>query len=148
MGAGHGGVIGAAEVGDTSGITPEEQEKKEGLDKFKDNLSASKAVLGPMIEQFKAMGPEGEVVAAVTAGALAIGDAYTEMADTMADKTATAGEKSAAKLQMVGAIISNVGNMMAAASKAKIAGIDQEMAKEKQRDGKSKASLAISPPLI
>lgn len=142
MGAGHEGVIGAAATGDTSGITPEEQEKKEGLDKFKDNLSASKAVLGPMIEQFKAMGPEGEVVAAVTAGALAIGDAYTEMADTMADKTATAGEKSAAKLQMVGAIISNVGNMMAAASKAKIAGIDQEIAKEKQRDGKSKASLA------
>ena len=136
--AGAGGVS----LGDSTGIQGDAPEQREGLDGFKDKLAQSRAVLSPMIEEFKAMGPEGEVVAAVTAGALAIGDAYSSMATTMADETATAGEKSAAKLQMVGSIISSVGNMMAAASKAKIAGIDKEIAAEKKRDGKSKASLA------
>ena len=132
----------AVSLGITEGITGDAPGENKGLEGFKDKLAASSAVLTPMIEQFKSMGPNGEVVAAVTAGALAIGEAYSSMATTMESETATAGEKSAAKLQAVGAIISNVGNMMAAASRAKIAGLDQEIAKEKQRDGKSKESLA------
>ena len=141
MGAGHGGVIGAVQTGDTTGITAEAPAPSTGLDLFKDQLATTDSVLGPMIDKFKTMGPQGEVVAAVTGGALAIGNAYTEMATTLANTT-DSGEQSAAKLKMAGAVVGQIGNMMAAASKAKIAGIDQEIAAEKKRDGKSKESQA------
>ena len=43
---------------------------------------------------------------------------------------------------MAGAAISAIAGMAAAASEAKVAGIDREIEAEKRRDGKSAASIA------
>ena len=138
--AGATGVSVGASSG-TAGIEAEAPEASTGLNLFKDQLATTDAVLGPMIDKFKTMGPEGEVVAAVTGGALAIGNAYTEMATTL-EANGSKTEQTAAKLKFAGAVVGQIGNMMAAQSQAKIAGIDQEIAAEKKRDGKSKESQA------
>ena len=51
-------------------------------------------------------------------------------------------EKGASIAAAAGQAIAQIGAIMAAASQAKIAGIDREIAAEKKRDGKSKESLA------
>jgi len=108
------------------------------LVQMKDRLATTKSVLGPMIDKFKEMGPEGEVVAAVTGGAIAINEAFV----TMSENVAKGANKTAAGLEMASAVMGQVQNIMAAASKSKIAGIDKEIAAEKKKDGKSKESLA------
>lgn len=105
---------------------------------FGGKIQAMGSQLSPMIEDLKKLGPEGELVAAVTAGALAIGDAFGSLADKMNAGTATTADK----LGAVGAAIGAVGGMLAASSKAKIAGIDAEIAAEQKRDGKSAESVA------
>lgn len=101
-------------------------------------MAAVTAQMSPMIDSLKQLGPEGELVAAITAGTLAMGEAFGSLADKMAAGTATTADKLAA----AGAAIGAIGGMMAASSKAKIAGIDQEIEAEKKRDGKSQASIA------
>ena len=51
-------------------------------------------------------------------------------------------EKGVAVGQAISASISAISGIMAASSKARVAGIDQEIAAEKKRDGKSKESVA------
>jgi len=105
---------------------------------FGDKIQAMGSQLSPMIEDLKKLGPEGELVAAITAGSLAIGDAFGSLADKMNAGTATTADK----LSAVGSAIGAVGGMLAASSKAKIAGIDAEIAAEQKRDGKSAESVA------
>ena len=95
-------------------------------------------VISPMLEQLRELGPEGELVATVTAGAMAMGDAFGTLGEKMAAGTATTADK----LGAVAAGISAVSSIMAASSKAKIAGIDAEIAAEQKRDGKSAGSIA------
>ena len=88
----------------------------------------------PMIDSLKALGPEGEAVAAAFAGIMTIADAF-----------AMAGEEglsTADKIEAVGSVISAMSGILAANSKAQIAEIDNQIDAEKKRDGKSKESLA------
>lgn len=101
-------------------------------------MAAVTAQLEPMFENLKKLGPEGELVAAITAGSLAMGEAFGDLADKMAAGTA----KTSDKLAAVGAMISSIASITAASSRAKIAGIDKEIAAEQKRDGKSAGSLA------
>ena len=87
------------------------------------------------------LGPEGEVVSAVTLGAMAISESWGGVADAI--KGGAVGmEKGAAIAGAVASSIAAVGNIMAAQSAAKVAGIDKEIKAEQKRDGKSQASLA------
>ena len=88
----------------------------------------------PMMANLRALGPEGVLVASVASASFAIGESFTSLAE---GATTTAD-----KLQAIATVINSVAQITAAASNAKIAGIDQEIAAEKKRDGQSKASLA------
>ncbi len=88
----------------------------------------------PMREALEALGPEGELVSAAQMGVLSIADSFT----TLGDSTMDASDK----LGAVSSIIGSIGSIMQANSKAQIAEIDNQIKAEKNRDGKSKESLA------
>jgi len=105
--------------------------------------------LDPMIDKLKTLGPEGEVVAALTGGAMAIQTAFLDMAHSISaemtkglDASAISARETVGKLQIAGAAVSMLSQALAASSAAKIAGIDEEIAAEQKRDGKSAASVA------
>ena len=106
-----------------------------------DKIKRIGAVMAPMQENLKALGPEGELVAAISAGALNITSSWVTAFDNIEDKVDTLGEK-AAIAQAIASTISQTAQIMAAASQNRVAGIDKEIAAEKKRDGKSKESLA------
>ena len=90
----------------------------------------ARATLSGFASDFAKLGPEGEAVSAAIDGSMAIFDAFSNM-----------GEGVQGKLQAASAIIGAISQMTAAANKAKIAGIDKEIAAEKRRDGQSSASV-------
>ena len=104
-------------------------------------LDGLKGVLGPTMEALKELGPEGELVATVTAGSFAISDSFLDVAQSF-KAGATKMEKGAAIASAVAQTISQVASIMNAASAARVAGIDKEIAAEQKRDGKSKESLS------
>lgn len=106
-----------------------------------ERLKAYGEAISPMIENLKSLGPEGELMAGVTQGAFTISDAFMNMSDNISDG-ASKLEKGAEMAQFAATAISEIGNMMAASSAAKVAGIDKEIEAEKRRDGKSAASVA------
>ena len=111
------------------------------LDKTSQKFQAMQTAIGPMVESLKQLGPEGELVASVAQGALITGEAWATAAEKI--KGGAEGmEKGAAVATAIGQTMSQIGNIMNAASNARIAGIDKEIAAEKKRDGKSKESLA------
>ena len=94
--------------------------------------------LNPMIEQARKLGPEGEVIAAVTAGAFSMAESFSIAFEKMEE--GTFGVKDG--LMMAANAVSTLGAIQKAQSDAAIAGIDNEIAAEKARDGKSAGSLA------
>ena len=104
-------------------------------------LDGLKGVLGPTMDALKELGPEGELVATVTAGSFAISDSFLNVAQTFAASTDKM-ERGAAIASAVAQTISQVAQIMSAASAARVAGIDKEIAAEQKRDGKSKESLS------
>lgn len=88
------------------------------------------------------LGPEGELMSSAIGGALAMQTAFSTAFQVMNDDSTSTADRVQAGLAVAGAAINALGSMMAASSDAKIRGIDQEIAKEKQRDGTSKASVA------
>ena len=88
------------------------------------------------------LGPEGELMSSAISGALAMQTAFSTAFQVMNDDSASTADRVQAGLAVAGAAINALGSMMAASSADKIRGIDQEIAKEKQRDGTSKASVA------
>ena len=109
----------------------------DGSDKSEDDKMSkqeagvlARATLTGFSADFAKLGPEGEAVSAAIDGSMAIFDAFTNM-----------GEGIQGKLAAAGAIIGAISQMAAASSKAKIAGIDKEIAAEKKRDGQSSASV-------
>ena len=97
-------------------------------------IAATLEGISPMLNKLKELGPQGELVATVVESTAVMGMAFLELAKS--------GNTAADKLAAVGAIVQGIGAIMAASSKAKIAGIDKEIDAEKRRDGKSKESLA------
>jgi len=138
----RGEILGAG--GSTSAEVVANQNEAGGLGALK-NTSDVFAGLGnsinPMIENLKQLGPEGELVASVAQGALAIGGAWALAAEKI-DAGAVGMKKASIIAGAVSQTISQIGSIMAASSKNKVAGIDKEIEAEKKRDGKSKESLA------
>ena len=106
-----------------------------------DKFQAIRNLMGPMFEDLAKLGPEGELVAAAAQGALVIGQSWS-VAFEKIGQAADGLEKGAAVASAIASTISQTASIMAAASKARVAEIDKEIAAEKKRDGKSKASQA------
>ena len=100
-------------------------------------------------------GPAGAIVAGVAQGSLTImagmenqvaGNAAIDLAlkenTDGFNKNDEAMARGAQTAQMASSALSGIGQMMAANSKGQIAELDQQIAAEKKRDGKSKESLA------
>ena len=92
----------------------------------------------PMMEELKKLGPQGELLSTITSGAFAMQESFHAAFESIDD----GGSKMQAGLAVAATAVNQIGSIMAASSKARIAGIDQEIAAEKKRDGQSKASLA------
>ena len=93
----------------------------------------------PMLDSLATLGPDGELVSAVAAGAFQMGEAFASFNEQALSEE---GAGAADKLALAAAGINALSGITAAANAAKIAGIDAEIAAERRRDGKSAASLA------
>lgn len=90
------------------------------------------------IEELKALGPEGELMAAINESTLNMTELFADAFDKINGK----GLELKDGLNVVAGVVAGLANIQAAKSKAAIAGVDREIAAEKKRDGKSAASLA------
>ena len=108
---------------------------------LQDKLAVMKATIAPIEESLRKLGPEGELVAAVSSSSISIATSWTTAFDEIEGKVNTMSEK-AAIANAVANTIAQTAQIMQAASAARISGIDKEIAAEKKRDGKSKESLA------
>jgi len=113
-----------------------------------DKFGAMTNIASGFAADLAAISPEGELIQAVVAGADAVAGAWSNVSAVFSKvgedglASATAMEKGAAITAAAGAAIAAVGSMLAAKSAEKIKAIDQEIAAEQKRDGKSAASMA------
>ena len=127
------------------GDTPEERDAALKAMPMSEKIKGMQNILGPTIEQLKQLGPEGELIAGVTQGGLAIAGAWAHAGEVMsktAEQGVSSADKAQAALTAVSVTLSAISQVMQQASQQKIAAIDGEIAAEKRRDGKSKESLA------
>ena len=108
------------------------------FDSLNEKVRAARDAMQPMIEDAKKLGPEGELVAAIAQGSFAIADSMTAAFES----GATGMEKAAGIAQAVGDSIGAVNSIMQASISASIAKLDEQIAAEKKRDGKSAQSVA------
>lgn len=87
------------------------------------------------------LGPEGEIIVAVAQSALKLEKSFTDAFSIIGDATKSTELQLAAGFQAAAALIGAIQSILTAASNAKIANIDREIAAEERRDGKSAASV-------
>ena len=104
-----------------------------------DKVAGAVNAMQPMMDL---MGPEGALISAVTEGAVIMAGTWSTAFDIIGEKGLQSGEGIAAGLEAASATVGAIGSILAASSKQKIANIDQEIAAEQKRDGKSAASVA------
>jgi len=108
----------------------------------KNTKSASIAMIAGVVDaQAQALaklGPEGELAASF---ATFSADLMVNL-DNFANAAEGSAERTAAAFQAAAAAIAGIAQIMAAKSKAQIAEVDNQIAAEKRRDGKSKESVA------
>ena len=99
-------------------------------------LAVVRSTITSMGEELKKLGPEGELVATVVAGAMAMGDAFVTMTDAL-DKVGEGDGlgKAVAMAEFASAAIAQVTQMMAANSKAQMAEMDGQIEAEKRNYG-------------
>ena len=112
-----------------------------GLGEFNtlnEKVRAAREAMQPMIDDVKKLGPEGELVAALAQGSFAIADSMTFAFESGAKGMEKAGQVA----QAIGDSIGAINQIMQASIQASIAKIDEQIAAEKKRDGKSAQSVA------
>ncbi len=102
---------------------------------------ALKASMSGFAQDLASIGPEGELMSSVIEGALNMQTAFTTAFEAMSVEGATAGEKISAGIGAAMAIANSLSQIQKASSDAKLRQIDNEIAKERQRDGASAASI-------
>jgi len=107
-----------------------------------DKIGAIADYTSPMAAELAKLGPEGEYMSAAIMGAMSMGETFSNTFDKMTEKGASTSDKISAGLAGASAAVGALQSIMAAKSKAAVAGVDNEIAAEKARDGKSAASLA------
>lgn len=111
-------------------------------EKVKINWSAAfvaiQASAQPFLDQMKELGPEGTLVSTALSGVFTMSDAILAFGDSVKE-----GGVSVQNIGMLmSAALSTIGSVLTAASDAKIANIEREIAAEQKRDGKSAESVA------
>jgi hypothetical protein len=101
-------------------------------------VTQAKGLFKDMAADFAALGPEGEMMSAVSMG---MGNMIGAM-QLMGEAGADSATKIQAGFMAASAVISSLSAIMNAANKNRIAGIDAEIKAEKKKDGKSKESIA------
>jgi len=114
----------------TSGTTGDD---KGAIDTARARKEELRGILLEAETDLNKLGPTGEAYGAVLGGFTAMSDGFTLFADS--------AKGSADKIEGVKQVIAGIGSIMAGASKAAVAGIDQQIKAEENRDGKSKESL-------
>ena len=106
----------------------------------KDKVASIAGVIQPIKDSLAELGPEGELVNAVAGGALSIANAWAVAGEEI-KAGGSALEAGASIANAAATTFGQIGAIMAASSKNRISKIDNEIAAEKKRDGKSKESL-------
>ena len=104
-------------------------------------LALSEITAG-IAEDMRKLGPEGELMGATMEAVSNITTTFVGAFDVMADKSSTTAQKVQAGLAATSALMQGFAQVSKASSDARIRGIDQEIAAEKKRDGKSAESIA------
>ena len=132
--------LGGKDMGAAMGGSAYIEQNREVFDaaKTSEKVKMVSTAMQPMMDNIKALGPEGELVSALAQGVFAIGESFQSLSEKLGENSATTADK----LQAFAALVNSMASIVAAASKAKIAGIDDEIAAEKRRDGQSAASTA------
>lgn len=104
-------------------------------------MERARGVLKGVAEDLKAIGPEGAYMGAAISGIMNFSDAFANASETMADSSASLAAKAQAGLGVVQSILGAMSQMQKAATADKLRAIDQEIAAEEARDGKSAASV-------
>jgi len=135
--SGMGKAASAAIAGQASITNASTKEEADGA-----RAQVAKDTLSGVASDLAAMGPEGALMSSAIQGALDMESAFSTAFAVINDDSADMSTKVQAGLGAIGATISALGAMSKAASDQKIAGIDNEIAAEKARDGKSAGSVA------
>ena len=106
--------------------------------KLSDQIGAMMEATAGMREMMKDMGPDGPLVSSVITGAFVMTEAFVGAFEDIE----AGGDKVQIGLEIASAAIAQTAAIMAADSKARIKAIDEQIAAEKKRDGKSEASVA------
>ena len=88
------------------------------------------------------IGPEGAIMSGVLEGASTMTSAFTEAFAIISKEGVSGFDKLKAGIMGVAGVLQGMGQMALANSKMRVKQIDNEIAAEKNRDGKSKESLA------
>ena len=94
--------------------------------------------LAPAREALKELGPEGELIAMAQTGILSLGTAFMDIGKAFEK----GGGGMIAAAEAASQAISVISNLQQQNTKAQVSEIDNQIAAEKNRDGKSKESLA------
>ena len=132
----------AARTGDIAAVESAKLDEKGEDATFSDKATALMNTLSPMQEQLASLGPEGELISAALDGAFMMSTAFTDAFATIGDSGQSSGDRIKAGLEIAAGAMQAIGGILNASSKAQIAEIDQQIAAEKKRDGKSAASVA------
>ncbi len=134
-----GGIFGMKSIGEdgTLGIPDS------AFDTFGEKMTLASGMVRTFANQFKELGPEGEIISGAFEN-IAVGlDQINEGFEMIDAKGATTKEKVAGAFSAAAGAIGSVMGLMSAQSKMKVAGIDKEIAAEKKRDGQSAKSVAL-----
>ena len=93
-------------------------------------------------EDFKALGPEGEYMGGMLTGLSTMTQSWTVGMEQIKNASGDMSKTVQGALTIAGGMISGLMQMQKAATKHKVKAIDDEIAAEKKRDGKSAGSLA------
>jgi len=104
-------------------------------------IGVTKGLMSSLGETLKGLGPDGELVLAIQAGTFTMTEGVISL-NTALLATEDKMLQGAAAAATVASTIAATSQIMMAASNARVAGIDKEIAAEQKRDGKSKESLA------
>jgi len=111
-----------------------EGEDKEGEEAtLGERFQSVAGIVDKFSAKLESISPEGAAYAAMGQGMMGMAQGFLDFAD--------AGDDASKRLDAVSGIIKGIGSVMAGSSQAAIAGIDQQIAAEEKRDGKSKESL-------
>jgi len=106
------------------------------------SMEQARGTLKGVTADLAAMGPEGATMSAAIGGIQNFATSFGSAMETMGDKSASTSAKVQAGLGAASSLISGMAAMQKAATADKIRGIDQEIAAEQARDGKSAGSVA------